>query len=42
MEIEVSIDKFVIDNKDVPHSAFLRVYMLRVKKYKVKMNIYSG
>ncbi|WP_268890050.1 hypothetical protein [Lysinibacillus sphaericus] len=28
MEIEVSIDKFVIDYKDVPHSAFLRIYML--------------
>ena len=28
MEIEVSIDKFVIDYKDVPHSAFLRVYMV--------------
>lgn len=42
MEIEVSIDKFVIDYKDVPHSAFLRFYMLEVKKYKVKMKIYSG
>ncbi|MDM5249154.1 replication initiation protein [Lysinibacillus sp. G4S2] len=42
MEIEVSIDKFVIDYKDVPHSAFLRVYMLGVKKYQVKMKIYSG
>lgn len=42
MEIEVSIDKFVIDYKDVLHSAFLRVYMVGVKKYKVKMKIYSG
>ncbi|UPW81860.1 replication initiation protein [Lysinibacillus sp. Ag94] len=42
MEIEVSIDKFVIDYKDVPHSAFLRVYMVGVQKYKVKVKIYSG
>ena len=41
-EIEVSIDKFVIEYKDVPHSAFLRVYMVGVHKYKVKMKIYSG
>jgi len=41
MEIEVSIDKFVIDYKDVPHSAFLRVYMVGVQKYQVKMKIYS-
>ena len=42
MEIEVSIDKFVIDYKDVPYSTFLRVYMVGVQKYKVKMKIYSG
>ncbi|WP_446936037.1 hypothetical protein [Lysinibacillus fusiformis] len=42
MEIEVSIDKFVIDYKDVPHSAFLRVFMVGVQKYKVKMEIYGG
>ncbi|MDD1504376.1 hypothetical protein PVA17_16665 [Lysinibacillus sp. CNPSo 3705] len=42
MEIEVSIDKFVIDYKDVPHSAFLRVYMVGVQKYKVKVKIYGG
>lgn len=42
MEIGVSIDKFVIDYKDVPHSTFLRVYMVGVKKYKVKMKICSG
>ena len=42
MEIEVSIDKFVIDYKDVPHSTFLRVYMVGVQKYKVKMKIDSG
>ena len=42
MEIEISIDKFVIDYKDVPHSTFLRVYMVGVQKYKVKMKIYSG
>ena len=41
MEIEVSIDKFVIDYKDVPHSAFLRVFMLGVKKYKVNDDIRS-
>ncbi len=28
MEIEVWIDKFVVDYKDVPHSTFLRVYMV--------------
>ncbi|MDM5349271.1 hypothetical protein QUF65_00015 [Lysinibacillus sphaericus] len=42
MEIEVSIDKFIIDYKDVPDSAFLRVYMVGVQKYQVKMKIYSG
>jgi len=42
MEVAVSIDKFVIDYKDVPHSAFLRVYMVGLKKYQVKMEIYSG
>jgi len=40
MEIEVSIDKFVIDYKDVPHLTFLRVFMVGVKKFKVK--IYRG
>ncbi len=40
--IEVSIDKFVIEFRDVPHSAFLRVFMVGVQKYKVKMKIYSG
>ncbi|MEB7453653.1 hypothetical protein ACNA06_22430 [Lysinibacillus sp. RSDA_15] len=42
MEIEVSIDKFVVDYKDVPYSTFLRVYMVGVQKYKVKIKIYSG
>ncbi|MEC2077046.1 hypothetical protein [Metabacillus fastidiosus] len=34
METQVSIDKFVIDYKDVPHSVFLRLYMIIAMKYK--------
>ncbi|MED4463234.1 replication initiation protein [Metabacillus fastidiosus] len=42
MEAQVSIDKFVIDYKDVPHSVFLRLYMIIAMKYKVKMTVYNG
>lgn len=39
METQVSIDKFVVDYKNVPHSAFLRLYMITAMKYKVKMTV---
>ncbi|MGE7840975.1 hypothetical protein ACQKNX_09295 [Lysinibacillus sp. NPDC093712] len=45
MKLNVSIDKFTMDYKDVPHGAFLRLYMMIMVKmgHKVKMKYgYEG
>lgn len=34
--VEVTIDKFVTEYKDIPHSVFLHLYMIVAQKYKVR------
>ncbi|MEH6891164.1 replication initiation protein [Bacillus sp. JJ864] len=40
--IQVTIDKFVTEYKDIPHSVFLHLYMIVSQKYKVRKKTYTG
>ncbi|AFQ29337.1 replication initiation protein [Bacillus thuringiensis] len=40
--VEVTIDKFVTEYKDIPHSVFLHLYMIVAQKYKVRKKTYTS
>ncbi|MGH0555544.1 replication initiation protein [Bacillus pretiosus] len=41
LEVEVTIDKFVTEYKDIPHSVFLHLYMIVSQQYKVRKKTYT-
>ncbi|PEN70008.1 replication initiation protein [Bacillus toyonensis] len=40
--VEVTIDKFVTEYKDIPHSVFLHLYIMAAQKYKVIKKTYTS
>lgn len=41
VEVQVTIDKFVVEYKNIPYSIFLHLYMMAVKRYKTKKETYT-
>ncbi|HDX9590784.1 TPA: replication initiation protein [Bacillus pseudomycoides] len=39
--VQVTIDKFVVEYKNIPYSIFLRLYMMAAKRYKTKKETYT-